>query len=847
MYFNPYALPVFASATIMVALALAAWKYRKTPGVRCFSMTMVAGAVYSFFYALEISSLTLPLVTLFYKFEYIGIPYISAFYLFFAIRYTERKVYLKPHILLLIFIIPVLTTILVFTNTYHKFFFSEAHLDLKGPFPVFSFQAGFWYWVQQGYSIVTIIFSSMLFLRMWLGSVQAFRKQTGLILLASLFPFIFYIIYLLGWMPWGLDPIPFSFSVAGLFAYLGLANYKLFNINPIARNLLFDRIPDAVLVFDEKFRYVDCNHAAAGLFCIKSQDTGKTLDDLLSSWPQLISGLKLLKNDDRTEVALVIGGGQRYFEIVMSGLTDESDRLRGRMLVLRDVTQQHLAELKRREIEEKFRPIVENAPLGIIYFDKQGTIRVCNDFFLKTLGTTREKIIGLNILLLPDKRVVKAVKTALNGIRSNFEGDYTALTSGKTTPVMAVFEAIYSEEGNITGGLGIIQDITERKEAEEHIRSRNAELQRLNAEKDRFFSIIAHDLRSPFNAFLGYTELMTNNAGIVSREELIEYAREIHKSAFTLFALLENLLEWSRIQQNMITVQLKSLLLQPLVLYNLDVFKEAARKKNISVEVNVPEELAAFADEKMLSSVLRNLISNAIKFTPRGGKIGINAYAYENQSVEVCISDNGVGISPDDIQRLFRIDEKVNSPGTENESSTGLGLILCKEFVGKMGGRIWAKSLENKGSDFHFTLPAPKKEEIKNEKSVKDNISMNEPMLLVAEDEDISFMVMKNFLKKTPIKVLRAKDGQEAVELCKRYPEIMLVLMDINMPVMNGFEATMEIKAFRKGLPVIAVTAYTSENAVEDAVMAGCDDFISKPVTKDTISTKLAMFGLNVI
>jgi CheY-like chemotaxis protein len=277
------------------------------------------------------------------------------------------------------------------------------------------------------------------------------------------------------------------------------------------------------------------------------------------------------------------------------------------------------------------------------------------------------------------------------------------------------------------------------------------------------------------------------------------------------------------------------------------VFKEAARKKDISVEVNVPEELTAFADEKMLSSVLRNLISNAIKFTPRGGKVGIKAFAYENQSVEVCTSDNGVGISPDDIQRLFRIDEKVNSPGTENESSTGLGLILCKEFVEKMGGRIWANSLENKGSDFYFTLPAPQKEENKNEKSVQDNISINEPMLLVAEDEDISFMVMKNFLKKTPIHLIRAKDGQEAVELCKRYPEIMLVLMDINMPVMNGFEATIKIKAFRKGLPVIAVTAYTSENAVEDAVKAGCDDFVSKPVTKETISAKLAMFGLNVI
>ena len=236
----------------------------------------------------------------------------------------------------------------------------------------------------------------------------------------------------------------------------------------------------------------------------------------------------------------------------------------------------------------------------------------------------------------------------------------------------------------------------------------NEELQKLNAEKDKFFSIIAHDLRSPFNGFLGLSQIMAEELPSLTRDEIRDLAVSMQNSATNLFRLLENLLEWARIQQGLIPFNPKVVELLPIINESIALVLESAKSKGIEIAYDIPDDLAVFADSNILQTVIRNLVSNAVKFTPKGGKISVSAKATSDKGVQISIKDTGIGMSPKMVDNLFRLDVQTNRKGTEGEHSTGLGLLLCKEFVEKHGGKLWVESEEGKGSTFAFSLPINK-------------------------------------------------------------------------------------------------------------------------------------------
>lgn len=260
--------------------------------------------------------------------------------------------------------------------------------------------------------------------------------------------------------------------------------------------------------------------------------------------------------------------------------------------------------------------------------------------------------------------------------------------------------------GKAIKATGTCQDITERKHAEDEIHKNNEELLRVNAEKDKFLSIIAHDLRSPFNAFLGFTRLLAENFETLSPDQIQKMALSMRNSATNLFGLLENLLEWSRLHRGMLPFLPGTYQLFPVVTEALQFVLEAASKKDIVIGIEIPEECMFFADKNMIISVLRNLAFNAVKFTPRGGKINISLTSSNEKYIELSIKDRGVGMSKKSLEALFRITEQNHKPGTEGEPSTGLGLIICRDFINKNGGQIWVESEEGIGSTFHVTIPA---------------------------------------------------------------------------------------------------------------------------------------------
>ncbi|MBN1187569.1 MAG: GAF domain-containing protein [Bacteroidales bacterium] len=232
----------------------------------------------------------------------------------------------------------------------------------------------------------------------------------------------------------------------------------------------------------------------------------------------------------------------------------------------------------------------------------------------------------------------------------------------------------------------------------------NNNLQELNSTKDKFFSIIAHDLKNPFQTILGFAELLEKKYNSLTEEKVLKYVQSINLSSKNVYRLLENLLDWARIQTGTIKFNRKAFNLSHMIDETVSLFKDVARTKNISLKLICDEEMKVFADYEMVMTVVRNLISNALKFTKAGGEVLIEVLL-KGHLANISVKDNGVGISSDNLEKIFRIDASFSKPGTEGEAGTGLGLMLCKEFVEKNGGKIKVKSEIGKGSDFSFTIP----------------------------------------------------------------------------------------------------------------------------------------------
>jgi signal transduction histidine kinase len=239
---------------------------------------------------------------------------------------------------------------------------------------------------------------------------------------------------------------------------------------------------------------------------------------------------------------------------------------------------------------------------------------------------------------------------------------------------------------------------------ERSVKIQTAELNELNASKDKFFSIIAHDLKNPFNTIIGFSEILDEEISSGNLVKGHEYALMIKSSAVQTFRLLENLLEWANSQTRKISYNPSDVDLGKLLNEDFNILNDMANRKNIDLKILIPENLLIKADKNMIKTVLRNMISNAIKFTPKSGKVEVTATISKKQ-VEISVSDNGIGMTTEIIAKLFRIDAKLSTRGTENEKGTGLGLFLCKEFVEKHGGRILVSSEPGSGSVFRIVLP----------------------------------------------------------------------------------------------------------------------------------------------
>lgn len=384
----------------------------------------------------------------------------------------------------------------------------------------------------------------------------------------------------------------------------------------------------------------------------------------------------------------------------------------------------------------------------------------------------------------------------------------------------------------------------------DELNRKNEHLEELNKTKDRLFSIIGHDLRNPIAGIGSLLDLISMETGENDYSRISEYTALMKKSASTIIDLLDNLLNWSRNQNNSLHIENKSFSISKLIENNLDFFGSVIKQKNIEMIFSKNETgILVVADEMMITTVLRNLINNAIKFTHRYGRIAVSA-RQSGDYVEISVSDTGVGIKDDDKNKLFNFTTNISTYGTEGEKGTGLGLVLCKDFVNKNDGKIWFESEYGKGTTFYFTVKyggidannSRADETIKSTGSSSRNLSpnvslkkeniANKPKILLAEDDLINRNIIKKFLAKNGLPVDIAVDGDEALKLFYNN-DYDIIFMDCMMPLKDGYEVTARIRSVegdKKHTSIVAMTASASEGDRERCLKSGMDDYMSKPI-----------------
>jgi len=620
--------------------------------------------------------------------------------------------------------------------------------------------------------------------------------------------------------------------------------------------ILFMDSPDAYLIIIDGV-FVDCNVATEVMLRgDRIRIIGQTPDALSPQFQpdgrkSAESALQKINDTLRTGKSSFEWVHQRfdgsYFTVEVSAASMIIGLKPALFISWRDISDRKQAEETLKDREEQFRNLFVNAPVGIFHSNWDGRFLTVNPVLANMLGYSGpEELILATTNMTTQIYEDPAIRPQIMDALRNTDGwvHYDEVKWKRKDNFIITVDMtgrkVLDSKGNFAYLEGFIEDITKRLQAEDEIKLKNEELHTLNTEKDKFFSIIAHDLRGPFNGFLGLSKLMADELSGLTQEQIQKMAGSMRDSATNLFTLLENLLEWSRMQQGGIIFNPESTRLLSIINESKHPLMDSADKKGVEIKYEIPSNLEVFADEYMLASTIRNLASNAVKFTLKGGKVTIAAKSVPGHSVEISVRDTGIGMSPEMVADLFRLDTKTNRRGTENEPSSGLGLLLCKDFIEKHGGKLWVESEEGKGSVFYFTIPSNAeglmKTVISNSVSNEEkDVQIKRIKILIAEDDEISASLISAMVDKYSHNILHVKTGVDAIHACRNNPDIDLVLMDINLPGLDGFEATRQIRQFNNDMVIIAQTAFSLKFDRVIAIEAGCNDYINKPISISAI------------
>lgn len=646
---------------------------------------------------------------------------------------------------------------------------------------------------------------------------------------------------------------------------------------------LFNAVSEAIYIQNKEGVFIDVNYGTYKMY-------GYTREELIGKTPEMLSAPN--KNDMSHVLSLVkkvfeTGNPERYEfwgirkngEIFPKEVITSKVKYFGKDTIIttaRDITERKQVELeiikakeRAEESEERYNTFINQITEGVYRFEfskpmpislsiekqidfiyKHAIVAECNPAFMKMYGLENLK------------EIIGKTQTDLHGKNDNKENRHSLLDFIQAGYHVenAVTEEIDKEGNNIyfsNNAIGIIEndklirmwgtqkDITVEKKIQQELIAAKEKAEESDRLKTEFLNNMSHEIRTPLNGILGFSKLLDKPNK--SEEKIKNYVSIIQDSGIQLMRIIDDIMEISQLGTKQVKIIEKEVCLNDLLLELFSIFEIKAKEKKIPFYLKKglsDKDSIILTDESKLNKIVSNLLENALKFTTEGFiEFGYRLITdTEFVEVEIYVKDTGIGISIDNQDIIFERFSQEEKELSKNVGGLGLGLSIAKENVELLGGKITLKSEKGKGSTFSVIIP------YKSANSERENLKQDNDMLivkqdkytiLIVEDEEVNFLYLETLLEdemELECKILHAKNGKEAVDICTQNKGIDFVLMDIKMPIMNGLEATKLIKEFRPNLPIIAQTAYTTNEDKEKAFRAGCDDFMTKPISEETLN-----------
>ena len=601
---------------------------------------------------------------------------------------------------------------------------------------------------------------------------------------------------------------------------------------------LFENHSVIILLDPDTGNIIDANHAAADFY-------GWSVEQLKQMHIQQITNVssdEVMVNMDKIRASKQnqflfrhrrADGSIREVEVFSNKIELEGKDIL--YAIIHDVTERILAEHQL----HKLSVVVEQSPAIVVITDPDGNIEYVNPMFVEVTGYSAEEARGQNPRILKSGLMSKKVyeelwQTILSG--GVWSGELqNKKKNGEFYWDQAVISAIRNKENVITNFVAVKVDITEQKKIFAELTAAKEKAEESDRLKSAFLANISHEIRTPMNGILGFAQLLKEPH--LTGEEETEYIDLIQKSGERMLNLINNLINISRIEAGETMLQESETPVNELMRDLYAFFKPEIDKKGLrlNLKTGLPDNDSVIeTDSGKLIQILTNLIQNALKFTS-SGEIDFG-YNRSNSTLEFYVIDTGIGIAADMKEKIFDRFHQVDNTLTRTQEGSGLGLSISQAYVEMLGGTIRIESREGWGSEFYFTLPYRptflQQKPIPSPVNQKPIITAPFITILIAEDDAVSSLLLKKNLTDENINTLFAVNGKEAVEMVQQHQEINIVLMDIRMPVMNGFDTTRVIKELRPDLPVIVQTAFTSKDEKDKSHEAGCDGYITKPINK---------------
>ncbi|MBN2175367.1 MAG: tetratricopeptide repeat protein [Bacteroidales bacterium] len=494
-----------------------------------------------------------------------------------------------------------------------------------------------------------------------------------------------------------------------------------------------------------------------------------------------------------------------------------------------------------KENEEMLRSIFDVSPYSILVINEERKITDCNHTSLKMFETGKKR--KMIMKQYDDLFAPSNAEQAVENFRKAFENNpvesmrYEMLKeNGKSFHADLSGRVLRDVNGKPIAFIAIVTDITDRISFIRNLQQAKTVAESSDKLKTAFLANMSHEIRTPMNAIIGFSNLLADPS--LSQNKREEYLSHIIQSSNLLLNLIDDIIDISKIEAGQINISNQDVQINTLVRDIYRTFRNVNKNKNINLNINLPQlsdNYVCKSDPVRLRQILSNLIGNALKFTEKGYvEIGYTIKDIDDEShVEFFVKDSGIGIPVDKQDLIFERFRQVDDSRTRRFGGTGLGLSISKRLVELLGGSIRVVSQEGAGSEFYFTIPFKREDLIEQEEAEPFSLTKynwKNKTILIAEDENSNFELIKASIQKTGIKIIRAINGEDAVEVVGKNNSIDLVLMDIRMPKMNGYDATRSIKAIKPGLPVISITAYAMSEDEVKSLEAGCDRYISKPI-----------------